>query len=220
MKNWARITNANQCNDLVLKSFKNAVTQNLSWPKCIEQRISQIGLRHLFLKKDKNTHTKVFEREKEIFHQEALFEILNKNKKLRTYSSLKLSIGSEEYLSTVRDTKERIALTKFRLSNHDLMIEKGRHRKMNRNTRFCPFCPTKIEDETHFLLKCHMYDNLRVKLFEYVKEVLPDFFPHPNEKFLFWFLLQCPAIIHHTANFISLAGELRYFIMRNFKNYT
>ena len=53
--------------------------------------------------------------------------------------------------------KDRIALTKLRLSNHKLMIEKGRHLKLDRNRRFCPFCPNEVEDEIHFMITCKNY---------------------------------------------------------------
>ena len=41
----------------------------------------------------------------------------------------------------------RIAVSRLRLSNHELMIEKGRHLKLDVNQRICPFCEfTKILD--------------------------------------------------------------------------
>ena len=36
-------------------------------------------------------------------------------------------------------------MTKFRLSNHKLMIETGRHRNMDKTIRICPFC-TSVEE--------------------------------------------------------------------------
>ena len=57
----------------------------------------------------------------------------------------------------------RVILTKFRLSDHELNIEKGRHKDIKRQERFCPCCSLKkqIENETHFLLECPYYNNLR-----------------------------------------------------------
>ena len=62
-------------------------------------------------------------------------------------------------------------MTKFRLSNHMLMIEKGRHLNLDINERICPFCPF-IEDECHFILKCHVYNELRNDLINSIKEKL------------------------------------------------
>ena len=58
----------------------------------------------------------------------------------------------EKYLTIVNNTKNRTTLTKFRLSNHTLMIEKGRHQNIDKNLRLCPFCPTRIEDEMHYFV--------------------------------------------------------------------
>ena len=54
------------------------------------------------------------------------------------------------------------------------MIEKGRHLGIDRNQRFCPFCPNKIEDEKHFLTRCPQYRHLREILFDHVKTVIPQ----------------------------------------------
>ena len=55
--------------------------------------------------------------------------------------------------------------TKLRLSNHPLLIETGRHSRIERPLRFCPFCPTMIEDELHFLIQCPAYKEMRDKHF-------------------------------------------------------
>ena len=57
-------------------------------------------------------------------------------------------------------------MSKFRLSNHRLMIEKGRH-----NNRKCPFCLTHIEDETHFLINCPIYSSIRKPNGKYEKRI-------------------------------------------------
>ena len=64
---------------------------------------------------------------------------------------------------------DRIALTKLRLSDHTLAIEKGRHNSINASDRTCPFCPEQVEDETHFLVKCPIYDCLRKNLLDDVE---------------------------------------------------
>ena len=88
----------------------------------------------------------------DIFHQHAFSDINRSDSRLRTYGILKLEPGFENYLNELKSIKERTALTKFRLSNHVLMIEKGRHKKIDRTLRYCPFCPGVVEDEKHFLL--------------------------------------------------------------------
>ena len=69
---------------------------------------------------------------KDMFHQEAFEQISRPESKLRTYSMIKTVIGKEGYLDQIRNTKYRQKLTKLRLSNHQLMIEKGRHMKLEK----------------------------------------------------------------------------------------
>ena len=69
----------------------------------------------------------------------------------------------EKYLKDIYNIKYRSALTKLRLSNHPLFIETGRHSRIERPQRLCPFCLTMIEDEIHFLIQCPIYKELRDK---------------------------------------------------------
>ena len=75
----------------------------------------------------------------------------------------KNQIRQEKYLSIINDRNLRVILTKFRLSDHELNVEKGRHKNIKRQERLCPCCSLKkqIENETHFLLECPYYNNLR-----------------------------------------------------------
>ncbi len=84
--------------------------------------------------------------------------------KLQFYRTLKSHYELEDYLQSVRDTKQRRILTKYRLSEHRLAIETGRHRKswLPGEQRVCVHCETgEIETETHFLLHCHKYLSIR-----------------------------------------------------------
>ena len=51
-------------------------------------------------------------------------------------------------------------LTRFRISAHDLNIERGRYTKLQIEDRKCLFC-NKVEDEKHFPLVCNHYDTIR-----------------------------------------------------------
>ena len=70
------------------------------------------------------------------------------------------------------------------------MIEKGRHRcpKIPREQRFCPFCPTKVEDESHFLMQCILYEN-RNELFVSAAETEASNFTNLNTQEQFIFLM-------------------------------
>ncbi|XDV45306.1 hypothetical protein PO909_013424 [Leuciscus waleckii] len=98
--------------------------------------------------------------------------------KLQFYRNLKSNYELEEYLQSVRDTKQRQILSKYRLSEHSLAIETGRHRKswLPREQRVCVHCRTgEIETETHFLLCCHKYSSVRELYFSKLTNVIQNF---------------------------------------------
>ena len=69
-----------------------------------------------------------------------------------------------EYLTTVTDPNLRKALTKYRLSEHSLAVEKSRRRQtwLSREDRLCAHCPqNEVETELHFLTSCQKYDHSR-----------------------------------------------------------
>ena len=96
---------------------------------------------------------KLFQRLVDIFHQECFESIRGERSKLRTYVIYKKETGFESYLSEIKNTSVRTKVSRFRLSNHKLMIEVGRYRGFgNRGERLWLFCPDRVEDESHFLL--------------------------------------------------------------------
>ena len=85
--------------------------------------------------------------------------------KLRTLSLYKFELKAEKYLDLFIPRRLRSSLAKFRIGNHDLEIERGRHRNVPVNERYCKLCQSEdrlfIEDEYHVLLKCPFYNDLR-----------------------------------------------------------
>ena len=73
-------------------------------------------------------------------------------------------------------TENRVTFSKYRLSDHCLMIEKGRHSrpKIPRDQRSCPACPSTVENEIHFITQCTVYKN-RPDLFHMVETFVPNF---------------------------------------------
>ena len=174
-------------------------------------KLSSIGLGELFTNKDKDSHLKAMQRMTDIFHQEALTDICRSDSRLRTYGILKKELGFEKYLSDLKSIKERTALTKFRISNHPLMIKKGRHQKINKENRYCPFCPGIVEDEKHFLFKCETYSPFRCELLENVKYYCP-WIPDDNN---FIALVNDNSFL--TSKFIYKSLELRMFLMARYR---
>ena len=77
-------------------------------------------------------------------------------------------------------------LTKYRLSDHSLAIEKGRYKKawLPRDQRICGHCTTgEVETEMHFLLHCPKYEEIRQQYFSIFAKKVPNFsFQNDNEK--------------------------------------
>ena len=190
LRNWHRISKLKEANSLVTSSYENASTQNLSWPTYCKENLSEIGMLDTFisLRKDRNCHTKIFQRLRDIFHQEAFAEINEPDSKLRTYKHIKLELGLEKYLNLIPCPKVKTTMAKFRLSNHKLMIEKGRHNNVSRDQRFCPLCPNEIEDEMHFVMACKVFIKQRRKFFTEIAEKNNNFQNLTDpEKFQFLF---------------------------------
>ena len=211
IKNWVRIVTNENCNENIINSYQTAILENLPWSTNVEKKLTEIGMRDLFISEDRNSHLKAFQRLVDIFNQESLTNIQRNDGKLRTYGLLKTQPGFENYLTDIKSVKERTALTKIRLSNHSLMIEKGRHQKLDKNQRFCPFCPDVVEDEIHFLLKCKTYHNLRrVFLADAEKDI--SVLPQQSDVQQFCSLINLTP--HITSQFLYRALELREFILR------
>ena len=162
-------------------------------------------------------HNQLFCKEKDIFECKVLDDIQNMSK-LKTYSFIKRDTSFEKYLSSVQNVSDRIALTRFRHSNHYLMMEKGRHQNMDVRDRLCPFCPDLVENEFHFLIKCPTYRYQRACLFNKINDVTIGFYYPPDENFLFWFLMKNPAISYLRARFIRHSLELRTFLLEHFRS--
>ena len=218
-KNWVRIACDKKANELVTKSYNFGFLEKLTWPYQIETKISQIGMMEAFVNKQNTTHLEVFQRLKDIFHQETFAGINKDSSKLRTYNVIKTKIGIEGYLiaNPKINTQDRIALTKFRLSNHDLMIEKGRHFKIEKDKRFCPFCPEAIETEMHFLLHCNTFAYLRRELFSTIRKTSRTFdYLCDLEKFMY--LLNSESTIRYVASFLRKSFQCRAFLLEHHKN--
>ena len=87
---------------------------------------------------------------------------IDNSRKLSFYSKFKKLYNQEDYLTFIKDPSQRRMLTKFRISNHKLLIEYGRYQKILREERHCKTCNTgAFEDEFHFSFHCSNYNNIR-----------------------------------------------------------
>ena len=109
--------------------------------------------------------------------------------------------------------KERNTLSRFRLSNHELLIEKGRHMrdKIERNNRKCFACRNDIEDELHFITKCPLYINEREILFQACRDsfIRFDSYMSDYQRFVFILSSEDPAVLRNLSKLISTSFEKR-----------
>ena len=216
-KNWDRICREGNANELLLRSCQNGSEND--WKFSVTKYFSDLGLIFPATSDpdEQAPSVQVYNRECGMF-QEAVFKDLHNSSKLKTLSILKSNFVCEDYLLSVSNTANRTALTKFRLSNHNLMIEKGRYENMQLCDRKCPFCPHQIENESLFLIKYPIYTELRRQMLDDIENIIYEFYYPHDENFLFWFLLKNPLIADITGNFIRLSMELRAFLLENPRN--
>ena len=177
VKNWERIRKCT--NPLLCSSYKMAMEHNLVWISNVKSYLEKNGMlcfyEKLYENKPPFIHKKLFQVLTDSFHQEAFTNIGEASSKLRTYGMIKYHIGLENYLIQIKNTEVRRAVTKFRLSNHNLNIEKGRHKGVPKELRFCPFCPSEVETEIHFLMECSLYQKIRDEMLTEIIRQNPSF---------------------------------------------
>ena len=111
------------------------------------------------------------------------------------YNNFKSLLTVETYLTLDIQLKYRIAMPKFRLSNHRLNIELGRYNNVLKENRMCNVCQQLnnthvIDCEYHAFYKCVKYDTVR-------QMYLFNWYIHSTESQDFFVLLssQNPGIV-------------------------
>ena len=128
-----------------------------------------------------------------------------RNSKLHTYKQFKNKFTLENYLIVTSNFENRKLIAKFRCSDLELMIEKGRHKKINVEERFCYMCSEKkLEDELHFLLECHAYDRIRIGFTNFYKSSSPQ-----TDNFTRILSCEDKDTIDDLVRFLKLAYKIR-----------
>ena len=217
VKNWERIKK-NNANSLVLASYRDAMAENLPWVISVKHILENNGMFSFFTNSYDNKpsfiNKRVFQRLSDEFHQNSFESIRDANSKLRTYGLFKNKIGIEKYLLDIKNPESRKQVTKFRLSNHNLMIETGRHRKIPKEIRFCPFCQNSVETEIHFLFHCPIYSIMRVDLYNTITRENNRFSLFSTEEKLGYIMTH---IDNQVVKFINSSFELRTFLLSHSK---
>ena len=130
--------------------------------------------------------------------------------KLRTFNKFKLFDLAPPHIFKPLSFMQRKTLSKFRLGLHHLRIETARFIRpgIPPEERLCLICNSgEIEDESHFLLFCNKYEQLRRVLFNHIPDLVSFLALSAIEKLIF--LVNDPNLVKQTAIFIVEAYEYR-----------
>ena len=170
LRYWIKLLNSND-NFLPKKVYcmlktdidNNKTYSGSNWAYQIKCILDKLGLSYIW-RQQFDHEIPYFLIKQRIFdsYKQSWYSFINNSNRLEMYSRYKHEFDLENYLDCLENKKFRIALTKFRLSSHDLAVERGRYDDTNRNDRICKFCNgSLIENEYHFLLVCPLYRELR-----------------------------------------------------------
>ena len=126
-----------------------------AWIRKVNNILDNTGFRYIWLNETCSKHwikNTLVPRINDINNQELLSRIHNSPKCLN-YRLFKTDIYLEPYLLHL-PLKLSIPFCKFRLSDHTLPIEAGRHVNIDRQNRICKLCNIGIGDEYHYIFIC------------------------------------------------------------------
>ena len=140
-----------------------------------------------------------------------------KNPKLRTYKHFKNEYSLETYLTQNKNLNFPLALLRLRISSHNLRIETGRYAKPHKtpvNERICLYCTQQsVEDESHFIVKCSLYDAERAELYKVVQEHYITNIHMLSEDDIFIQIMLCEE-----PNVLSALGKYVYTCLKKRNN--
>ena len=143
----------------------NRTYNGLNWASQIKNILDSLGLSNIWI----NQHNadipfNLIKQHILDTYKQSWYSSINNSNRLEMYARYKHDFEIENYLDFITEKNYKFALTQFRLSSHDLAIERGRYENLNRNERICKFCNSNsVETEYHFLLVCPFYRELRQK---------------------------------------------------------
>ena len=161
------------------------------------------------IRKCRNTLTAIFIRKCQ--------ETLLTNKKLAVYKEIKHNYLLETYLSDVKDFNKRVAVTKLRLSAHNLPVETGRYSNTPKQNRVCTFCNLgEVGDEFHYCMVCphHEFQKLRDTYMQKINLINTNFYLL-DKKSLFSYLISMAdkSIITTTSTYFYKLLKLYNFLI-------
>ena len=120
-------------------------------------------------KEYKNKRNFFQKRAKDCFIQENFFRYASEN--MNIFTQTKDQYKKETYLN-LKHYDNRVAITKLRLSSHNLAINTAKWYKLPNDQKICRYClRDDIENEMHVLFECDNYNALRQHTFKEIKTI-------------------------------------------------
>jgi hypothetical protein len=185
------------------------MTNRPSWVKSVRTLLCTTGFGEAWFNQgvgDQITFLKLFKaRCIDIFKQNWQSE-LTESSRARFYRAIRHTFGFSNYLNCVTIKSHRVALTRLIVSSHRLRVETGRWERpvVPPESRYCPSCPGKIEDEFHLILECTRFTNDR-------KRLIPKYYWHRPSMIKVVDLLSSnrKSLLQRIAKFVHLALKTR-----------
>ena len=137
--------------------FRMDETGKTTWATYVKNLLFSYGFGHVLIVHDVGNideFLKAFSQRIKDCYTQKWFADLNESPKALHYRYFKSMLTPELYLNTDLSYIQKKTLSNFRCSSHDLMVEKGRYLKIEREQRFCQLCKQLnfniIEDEYRF----------------------------------------------------------------------
>ena len=167
LKYWTKIVSGprDRYRNVMYQNLKNNVDSNAyaqykNWALEIRRILIEIGMEGLWHSEHLETSAEQFIAKARCILVDLYITVwrldMAEKEKLQTHNLYKVTFQHELYLSNIKSVKLRVAMTRLRLSSHNLAIETGRyHPRTVRHHRYCRQCDRlDIEDEYHFMCKC------------------------------------------------------------------
>ena len=116
----------------------------LNWAFQIKQILDNLGLSNIWIYQNRIDISFDLIKQR-IFdtYKQSWYSSVNNSNRLEMYARYKHNFELENYWNFITEKKYKVALTQFRLSSHDLAIERGRYENINRSERICKLCNSK-----------------------------------------------------------------------------
>ena len=163
IKYWKRVTTLTD-DLLVKKALLEKISLRSDWIRTIERLMNMFNLTNYIEsppKLDEMTKINI-----DINYKNWWKRSKNSYSSLDFYNTVKEEPRFEEYLD-MNDFQTKKAISKIRFSDHELAIERDRHKAKapSRLDRICKMCNNNaIESEMHFLAECPFYDDVKTRI--------------------------------------------------------